>query len=118
MSRCDHCPIAGNCPGEGAARICDLNDPEHSAYLPWYAETLRGQEWPSVATQAMSFGKAVAGFIASGMATASDEEIARRRTICFECPHFDSAAEKCRKCGCNVALKAWMMSSACPIGRW
>ncbi len=73
---------------------------------------------PSLVTQALSFGKAVAGFIASGLATASDEEIARRRGICEACEFFEPRAEKCRKCGCNVALKAWMMSSACPVGRW
>lgn len=49
---------------------------------------------------------------------ASNEVINNRKSICNSCEFFDSSAERCRKCGCNMAIKTYLKASNCPLGKW
>lgn len=40
MTRCAHCPTAGDCPGLRASRLCELIDPAHSDFEPAYAAAI------------------------------------------------------------------------------
>jgi hypothetical protein len=57
-----------------------------------------------------------------GFTLASRPEMRRRQTIYQGCEHYQLAARKSQKCGSGVtgvvALKPWLKSAKCPIGRW
>lgn len=77
---------------------------------------------PSIATKAANFATSAARHVAAGMPQASDEEIARRFSICQQCEHFDGKA--CRQCGCPIVREKRFVSKlswaneACPAGKW
>jgi hypothetical protein len=75
-------------------------------------------EYPPLATQAANAIGAVARFVASGCAVVGRDEYDRRRAICEGCEHFDHAEDRCRKCGCNLAVKPWSKAEKCPVGKW
>ncbi len=79
-------------------------------------------EYPSVGQQiANAFGAAgrVAGAIMSGnQVLVSDEEFARRMSICESCPHW-TAEKRCKLCGCRQE-KLRLATESCPDNppRW
>lgn len=131
---CDHDPFANHPTIRGAAlvtghrRWCELMDPDHPDYNPRvrdaYIRTtyrLAGMtpapaDFPPLAQQAANLAGAVGRFIASGMATTTTEERARRLAICEGCEFF--VGKRCQKCGCSLAAKVAMASEHCPIGKW
>ena len=48
----------------------------------------------------------------------SDEEVKNRLQICGGCEFFDSNQNRCRKCGCFMAVKTYLKAERCPIGKW
>lgn len=48
----------------------------------------------------------------------TDEEIARIKDICMECPHLIKEKMRCSKCGCFVDVKARWQTAHCPEGKW
>jgi hypothetical protein len=55
------------------------------------------------------------------MAKAPPEELARRLAVCAACDERVAHAarpDSCRKCGCNLPLKASWASQRCPLGLW
>lgn len=74
--------------------------------------------YPSLARQALTFGKAVASHVASGLATVDAAEQARRMAICEACPEFVVEDRRCVLCGCSMSLKTRWESEACPLGKW
>ena len=49
----------------------------------------------------------------------SDKELIESRlAICNTCPWFNKNLQKCRKCGCFMALKSTLKQASCPIGKW
>lgn len=49
---------------------------------------------------------------------ASEEESARRYSICKVCPELIDLTKQCKKCGCFMAAKTKLSGATCPIGRW
>lgn len=41
-----------------------------------------------------------------------------RRKICDGCDKRNPVLDKCRACGCFVALKIKLKTEACPLGNW
>lgn len=41
-----------------------------------------------------------------------------RMAICRECPFYNAERNKCKKCGCHMAVKALYINSRCPIDKW
>lgn len=70
--------------------------------------------YPPLLTQAASAAKALGRFVGSGLATVDQAEFDRRRAICGACPNFDKAQDRCRKCGCSLAVKPWSKAETCP----
>lgn len=100
-----------NCD-KSTCRLCHLwhNDPRY--------QKLWGHESPGIITQVATFAKAVARHVAAGCPTVTPEEKVRRLALCRECPEFDAAKTKCRKCGCRLNLKVGMATETCPLEKW
>jgi hypothetical protein len=83
---------------------------------------LWGEDEPAtLAGMAASFIGAVASHVMSGGAKAPPEELASRLAVCADCPErvtHAGRADSCRKCGCNLPLKASWASQRCPLGLW
>jgi hypothetical protein len=98
----------------------DHPDREH-----WRAEILRqagappaAAAYPPAAAMVTSAIAAAGRFVASGLATVDRAEFERRRGICASCPSLDPCADRCRECGCYLAVKPWSKAEACPLGKW
>ena len=63
---------------------------------------------------------AAVNFLADGMHIATDEQQAKRSTICSACPLNNNGWCDDTKggCGCNLAMKVKPRSSSCPLGKW
>lgn len=48
----------------------------------------------------------------------SDEESSIRLEICKSCEFFNANAQRCNKCGCNMAVKTYLKAEKCPVGKW
>lgn len=81
-----------------------------------YAE--RWGEEPSLTRKAIGIAMALVTHTAGGMQKASPEEQARRLSLCESCAHKVKGKNKCRICGCGLALKASWAEQRCPIGKW
>ena len=77
---------------------------------------------PSLLQAAANFASSAARHIAAGMPRASEEEVARRFSICQACEHYDGKA--CRQCGCPIVREEQFVSKlswaneSCPVGKW
>jgi hypothetical protein len=80
----------------------------------WRPET----SYPSVATMVGNALGAAGRFVASGLQTVAPEEFERRHAICEACDQFVAAEDRCRACGCWLAIKPWGARESCPIGKW
>jgi hypothetical protein len=76
----------------------------------------------SLPQKIVNFAASAAKHVGSGMARASEEQVAERFAICQQCQHFDGRA--CGKCGCPIVRErkfvsklAWANES-CPVGKW
>lgn len=126
--RCRHCPVAEGlaCQGLKARRLCNLIDPSHPDYQSGYRDTLTAHaremagrpQYPPLATQAKNLAASLWEWATSGFKMASDEEQARRREICAECPKWEAAARRCVLCGCATDYKVRMKTEHCPIDKW
>jgi hypothetical protein len=57
-------------------------------------------------------------FAASGGETVHSDVFAARMAQCRACPMHDATLNRCNDCGCFLALKAWLPSEICRLGRW
>lgn len=48
----------------------------------------------------------------------ADNEAVSRLNICKSCSFFDLSQERCKKCGCKLAVKTYLKAEKCPIGKW
>lgn len=46
------------------------------------------------------------------------DEANKRKGICNSCEFFNKAQERCSKCGCYMAVKAYIRAANCPVGKW
>lgn len=80
---------------------------------------------PGLAQQAVSYAKAVAGWLAEGRPVRPPAEIERIFSICQACDRYDRQGSRCLRCGCRVneSDQAWknkiaMATQSCPLGKW
>lgn len=76
------------------------------------------KEYPPVATQIGNALGAAVRFAASGFQVVDQAEFDRRRAVCLGCSSFDADQDRCRSCGCALAVKPWSKAERCPLGRW
>ena len=80
--------------------------------------------YPPLAQQARNLAGSLKRWWKSGLAVSTAAEARRRRDICRgtetapQCELFDPAKSRCRKCGCKTALKPWLATEVCPLGKW
>jgi hypothetical protein len=48
----------------------------------------------------------------------SEEERNARYNICKSCEWLFIPTSSCKKCGCLMAIKTYMPTQSCPIGKW
>lgn len=135
--KCNRCPIkTGDCiaaTDPRRAHLCDVAARGTASDLAAIrAMSARGvaptttttttpvpPSYPSLATQAANLAGAAVRFITSGLATVDQAEYDRRRAICEGCkPYYDPATNRCRKCGCALAIKPWSKAERCPAEKW
>jgi len=80
------------------------------------------QQMPTVKEMASNLGKDVVNNVQSLLAgnplKAEDEIGKKRKEICQGCDAYNKAQDRCTKCGCYMAVKAYLKASRCPIGKW
>lgn len=80
------------------------------------------QAGPTFLQKAKNFAAAAVQHVAAGAPMASDEEVARRFSICQGCEFYDGKA--CMKCGCPIVRESKFISKlswadqSCPVGKW
>lgn len=78
--------------------------------------------YPSNTQMAKNLGTSIVRNIQSVAAGNSlkigDSEANSRLQICQSCDFFDSNQNRCRKCGCFMAVKTYLKAERCPIGKW
>lgn len=58
-------------------------------------------------------------FLNSAMSLFVSKEIEEKRMEkCRKCISFDEGKNRCRECGCFLAIKAKLNTAACPSGKW
>jgi rRNA maturation endonuclease Nob1 len=48
----------------------------------------------------------------------STDDASKRLSVCKSCSFFDESQERCKKCGCKLAIKTYLKAEKCPIGKW
>lgn len=41
-----------------------------------------------------------------------------RYEACLGCERLFKPTRTCKECGCFMALKTWLQSASCPLGKW
>jgi hypothetical protein len=49
---------------------------------------------------------------------ATEEEAARRFSICQACPRLLKKTNQCKECGCFMNAKSKILKAGCPIHKW
>ena len=77
---------------------------------------------PSIPTMDKNFGGSVVRNVQSVAAgnslNLSPDEANKRLSLCKGCEFFNSASERCTKCGCYMAVKTYLRAERCPVGKW
>lgn len=71
---------------------------------------------PTFRDKAIGFISSAAAFVADGMTLISEDEVANRLAVCSSCAEHEG--NWCRRCGCNLSLKARGRAFECPLGKW
>lgn len=78
--------------------------------------------YPNVGQMARNLGNSVVRnvrSVASGNELKISElEAQKRLNTCKSCEFFDEVQQRCRKCGCYMAVKTYLKAEKCPIGKW
>lgn len=64
----------------------------------------------------LSVANAIAYVVKNGKISASQNEVAKRISVCNGCRHL--AENRCSVCGCFVNMKVGMISEKCPLNKW
>jgi hypothetical protein len=77
---------------------------------------------PSFPQMARNLGgeivKNIKSVAAGNPLNAEQQEIEKRKRICESCEFFLKQQDRCLKCGCYMAVKVYLKSSNCPVGKW
>ncbi len=76
------------------------------------------KEYPSIFQMGLNAVNAVVEFVKDGGKLSNDEEVKRRIEICNGCEMFVKAENRCKECGCYLALKSAVNSGKCPLDKW
>lgn len=76
------------------------------------------QRFPPIATaKAARLTRSAIRWVTHGLHVTPDAQHFDRSCVCSLCPAWDARAGRCNECGC-YAVKLWLATERCPIGRW
>lgn len=106
--RCKNCgAYAYRCKSiaEKIYRNCDLNSPVKQL---------------TMAEMAQAAAAAAVRYATSAGKTVSQQIHDEREEHCKGCVHHDAALNRCKACGCFLAIKTWLPAEKCPLDppRW
>lgn len=85
-------------------------------------EIKRSHSYPSKTEMIKNLSQSVVNNVTSVLAgndlTSSEQLANSRLAICRQCEFFDQSQERCKKCGCKMAIKTYLKAEKCPIGKW
>jgi formamidopyrimidine-DNA glycosylase len=77
---------------------------------------------PSVVQMAKNLTRTVidsAKTVAAGNTVNVEGDVAnKRKAICESCTAYNKVQQRCTKCGCFIAVKAYLRAASCPLGKW
>jgi hypothetical protein len=123
MSKCPHCPLAEGRECRSYPALCQNMAADPTRWRP-ILDRVNGDveppAYPPLLEQAGNLLAAAGRFVASGCETVDQAEYDRRRAICRACPggYYDADRDRCRACGCNMAVKTWGRVFTCEKGLW
>lgn len=124
MGKCASCPIKdGPCVAQtqGHEFVCGMAERGVDTDLKWISfksTAAPAPAYPALKPMVGNLARSAVSFVASGCATVDRAEFDRRRAVCQSCDQFDAAQDRCKKCGCSLAVKPWGRAMECPLGRW
>lgn len=129
------CRLCGDVRIKPAARYrrhCPQAPAGHSTRkLSTGSDVALKQQVPSLGRRIASFSKAAIGHALRGAPTCSEQEIAKRHSICRTCELYrpdpvrpDVGICAHESCGCGIHRETWYLSKltwadqSCPLGKW
>jgi hypothetical protein len=95
----------------------DLLEPSHE---PKSADSF--PDFPSYADMLSNLGGSVIrnlkGALRGDKLRLTKNEKDKRLAICKGCEHYHTPQDRCKLCGCKVAVKAHLKLESCPVGKW
>lgn len=80
------------------------------------AEEAAARPMPALSRQAWNLGRSLAEFVSDGCRLVTTDDYRRRLEICDACA--ERTGNRCRRCGCRLAVKARGRSFSCPLNKW
>lgn len=104
-----------NCKGPGQSLVmCDKTIP-HVELMPKFPET---QTLSPLTEQVKNLANDVIAHAKNKFGKSTEEERARRLSICDSCEYLIKESKRCSACGCHVEIKSKWESSQCPLKKW
>lgn len=105
--------------------LCADDHPDREAWRQQVISMATGEppavpNYPTPVVQANNLARSLWAWAVDGFRVASDEEQARRRSICATCAEWVPADRRCRICGCHTDAKIALRTAQCPLPepRW
>jgi hypothetical protein len=94
----------------------ETEDPYHEAKAKSF------DNFPSYRDMAKNLGGAVVrnmrGALRGEQLKLSKAEKEKRLEICKGCEYYHAPEDRCKLCGCKMAVKAHLKLESCPAGKW
>lgn len=118
LMACERCPCPDRCPQWPAYCQWVLADPIDPVHVRHVCRDPNAPVYPKPAVQFISFLGALKTWVKAGAPVADRTERARRRGICEACDKYDKSQSRCLVCGCATAIKPFLLTASCPLGKW
>jgi hypothetical protein len=124
---CSNCTTSADCPpGQTCIttalgdHICsDSIEAANPLWKPSASQPNKVQVKPPTLKQAVLFGMTLANHALGGSKEVDETERKRRYELCLACDdHYDKQKDRCKLCGCHLAVKQRWLDSYCPINKW
>ncbi len=120
MTKCE-CKMAGYCTrhkvekSDELVRLCQTSQ---FYFDLWENCKGPGQTLPPLTEQVKNLANDVIAHAKNKFGKSTEEERARRLSICDSCEYLIKESKRCSACGCHVEIKSKWESSQCPLKKW